>query len=298
MYFCLNYKFYLRIYDYWNLFLDFQYNKKNFYDYFNVRIFSSIFELTIYIITGLFIGLQKTKISSLAIGSLSILNIIISSVLVLKYNLNVIGVAYGTLIAAGITSSIFLIYVFIFLKKYVSININIKQIINFTKIKELIEINLNIFLRTILLTFSFFWFTYLGSKIGEEFIAANTILINLIFLSAFILDAYAFSTEGIIGYSIGLKKKKFFTIAVKNSFILSSFTGLAISIFYLFSKDVFINLMTDIESIKNISFQFSFWLILLPFLSSFCYQFDGIFIGASQEDILTAFQSSKSGVLT
>jgi len=95
--------------------------QKNFYDYFNVRIFSSIFELTIYIITGLFIGLQKTKISSLAIGSLSILNIIISSVLVLKYNLNVIGVAYGTLIAAGITSSIFLIYVFIFLKKYISI---------------------------------------------------------------------------------------------------------------------------------------------------------------------------------
>ena len=256
--------------------------QKNFCDYFNVRIFSSIFELTIYIITGLFIGLQKTKISSLAIGSLSILNIIISSVLVLKYNLNVIGVAYGTLIAGGITSSIFLIYVFIFLKKYVSIKIDIKQIINFTKIKELIEINLNIFLRTILLTFSFFWFTYLGSKIGEEFIAANTILINLIFLSAFILDAYAFSTEGIIGYSIGLKNKKIFTNVVKNSFILSSFTGLVISLFYLFSKDIFINFMTDIETIKNISYQFSFWLILLPFLSSFCYQFDGIFIGASQ----------------
>ena len=66
------------------------------------------------------------------------------------------------------------------------------------------------------------------------------------------------------------------------SFILSSFTGLVISLFYLFSKDIFINFMTDIESIKSISIQFSFWLILLPFLSSFCYQFDGIFIGASQ----------------
>ena len=64
----------------------------------------------------------------------------------------------------------------------------------------------------------------------------------LIFLSAFILDAYAFSTEGIIGYSIGLKNKKLFTNAVKNSFILSSFTGLVISLFYLFSKDIFINL--------------------------------------------------------
>jgi MATE family multidrug resistance protein len=40
--------------------------------------------------------------------------------------------------------------------------------------------------------------------------------------------------------------------------------------------------MTDIENIRDISYQYSFWIVLLPFVSSFCYQFDGIFIGASQ----------------
>ena len=256
--------------------------ERNFEVYFNIRIYSSIFELTIYIIIGLFIGLQKTKISSLAIGSLSILNILISTILVLEYDLNIKGVAYGTLLATFATSLIFLTYSFHFLKKYTKINLNIKEIINISKIKSLIEINLNIFLRTILLTFSFFWFTYLSSKIGEEYIAANTILINLIFLSAFILDSYAFSTEGIIGFSIGKKNKKLFLNTVKNSFILSSFTGAAISFIYYFVNNIFINFMTDIESIKIISYQFSIWLILLPFISSFCYQFDGIFIGASQ----------------
>ncbi len=256
--------------------------ERNFEVYFNIRIYSSIFELTIYIIIGLFIGLQKTKISSLAIGSLSILNILISTILVLEYNLNIKGVAYGTLLATFATSLIFLTYSFHFLKKYTKINLSIKEILNISKIKSLIEINLNIFLRTILLTFSFFWFTYLSSKIGEEYIAANTILINLIFLSAFILDSYAFSTEGIIGFSIGKKNKKLFSNTVKNSFILSSFTGAVISLIYFFVNDTFINFMTDIESVKNISYQFSIWLILLPFISSFCYQFDGIFIGASQ----------------
>ncbi len=256
--------------------------ERNFEVYFNIRIYSSIFELTIYIIIGLFIGLQKTKISSLAIGSLSILNILISTILVLEYDLNIKGVAYGTLLATFATSLIFLTYSFHFLKKYTKINLNIKEILNISKIKSLIEINLNIFLRTILLTFSFFWFTYLSSKIGEEYIAANTILINLIFLSAFILDSYAFSTEGIIGFSIGKKNKKLFSNTVKNSFILSSFTGAAISFIYFFVNNTFINFMTDIESVKNISYQFSIWLILLPFISSFCYQFDGIFIGASQ----------------
>jgi len=101
-------------------------------------------------------------------------------------------------------------------------------------------------------------------------------------LSAFILDAYAFSTEGIVGYSIGKKNKLLFIKIVKNSFILSSLTGILISLFYLFSKNSFIDFMTDIENIRDISYQYSFWVVLLPFVSSFCYQLDGIFIGASQ----------------
>ena len=265
------------------IFFDLSIDTKNkFNDYFNIRIYSSLFELTIYIVVGLFIGLQKTKISSLAIGLLSILNILFSTILVLKFNLNIKGVAYGTLLATGITSLLFLFYIFYYLRKYVSFNFNLQEIINTSKLKNLLEINLNIFLRTILLTFSFFWFTYLGGRIGEEFIAANTILINLIFLSAFILDAYAFSTEGIVGYSIGKKNKLLFIKIVKNSFILSSLTGILISLFYLFSKNSFIDFMTDIENIRDISYQYSFWVVLLPFVSSFCYQLDGIFIGASQ----------------
>ena len=265
------------------IFFDLSIDTKNkFNEYFNIRIYSSLFELTIYIVVGLFIGLQKTKISSLAIGLLSILNILFSTILVLKFNLNIKGVAYGTLLATGITSFLFLFYIFYYLRKYVSLNFNIKEIVNTSKLKNLLEINLNIFLRTILLTFSFFWFTYLGGRIGEEFIAANTILINLIFLSAFILDAYAFSTEGIVGYSIGRKNKLLFIKIVKNSFILSSLTGILISLFYLFFKNSFIDFMTDIENIRDISYQYSFWVVLLPFVSSFCYQLDGIFIGASQ----------------
>jgi len=265
------------------IFFDLSIDTKNkFNDYFNIRIYSSLFELTIYIVVGLFIGLQKTKISSLAIGLLSILNILFSTILVLKFNLNIKGVAYGTLLATGITSFLFLFYIFYYLRKYVSFNFNLQEIINTSKLKNLLEINVNIFLRTILLTFSFFWFTYLGGRIGEEFIAANTILINLIFLSAFILDAYAFSTEGIVGYSIGKKNKLLFIKIVKNSFILSSLTGILISLFYLFFKNSFIDFMTDIENIRDISYQYSFWVVLLPFVSSFCYQLDGIFIGASQ----------------
>jgi MATE family multidrug resistance protein len=82
---------------------------KEFYiQYFKIRIYSAPGELTLYIITGLFVGLQKTKISSLAVGFFSILNIVLSVILVTRFDLNIKGVAYGTLFSALVTSVIFL----------------------------------------------------------------------------------------------------------------------------------------------------------------------------------------------
>ena len=175
-------------------------------------------ELTLYIITGLFIGLQKTKISSLAVGLFSILNIILSIIFVTKFDLNIKGVAYGTLFSALAISISFLIYTFWYLSRMSKIEIKIYDLINLNKIKNIFNINFNIFIRTILLTFSFLWFTYLGSQIGEDYIAANAILINLVFLSAFILDAYAFSTEGMVGYSLGKNDINLFKKIVKKFF--------------------------------------------------------------------------------
>jgi len=256
--------------------------EKFYQDYFQIRIWSAPGELTLYIITGLFVGLQKTKISSLAVGLFSILNIILSIILVSKFDLNIKGVAYGTLFSALLISISFLLYTFWYLNKMSKININFDELIDLKKIKNIFNININIFIRTILLTFSFLWFTYLGSQIGEDYIAANAILINLVFLSAFILDAYAFSTEGMVGYSLGKKDINLFKKIVQNSFILSSITGLIISIIYLLINNFVIELMSDIEEIRILSSSYAVWLIIMPLISSFCFQFDGIFIGVSQ----------------
>ena len=254
----------------------------HFKEYFEIRIYSSFGELIIFIITGLFIGLQRTTISSVVVGFFSITNIVLSLLFVIYFDLDVRGVALGTVISSSLTAIIFLSYTFFELQKFTSIKINVAKIFNLKKIKKLFSINLDIFIRSALLTFSFIFFTYLGNTISEDIVAANTILLNLIMLSAFILDAYAFSTEGIVGYSIGSKNKTLLTNVIKNSFILSASTGLFISLIYLVGKDNFISIMTDLPDIKNLSFSYSYWVVVIPFISCFCFQFDGIFIGASQ----------------
>jgi len=269
-----------------------------FKEYFELRIYSSFGELTIYIITGLFIGLQRTTISSVVVGVFSITNILLSLLFVVYFDLNVQGVALGTVISSTLTAIIFLCYTFFELQKFTSIKINIEKIFNLKKINTLFNINFDIFVRSAFLTFSFLFFTYLGNTISEDVVAANTILLNLIMLSAFILDAYAFSTEGIVGYSIGSKDKKLLTDVIKNSFILSAATGLLISIIYFFGKNHFISIMTDLPDIKNLSLSHSYWVVLIPFLSSFCYQIDGIFIGASQTKELRNAMIVSVGIYT
>ena len=156
-------------------------------EYISIRVFSAPAELITYVLIGFYLGIQKTFISSLLIIISSLLNIFLSIYFVTELNLDVSGIALGTLIAFYITTIIFSIYTYFLIVKRFKIipRFNSKIIFNFKKILKLLNINFNIFIRTILLTFSFFWITYLGSSLGEEYIAINSILIQLILISSF-----------------------------------------------------------------------------------------------------------------
>ncbi len=250
--------------------------------YLNVRIFSVPAELVIYILVGFYLGLQKTNISSIIIVTLSILNIVFSSILVLSYNLDIFGVALGTLIASFTTVIIFSLFTHRFIIKKFKLIPRFEKIIIKSKLLKLFNINLDIFIRTLFLTFSFLWVTYLGSKHGEDYLAVNTILMQFIILAAFFLDAYAFSTEGVVGFTIGRKIKNSFLSVVKNSIQISFITAIIVSLVYIIFFKQIINIMTDIELLRFISYKHFLWVIIIPPIASFCYQLDGIFIGASQ----------------
>ena len=250
--------------------------------YVSIRIYSAPAELTIYVLAGLFLGLQKTNVSSLLISIFCFGNAILSTILVTVYDLEILGAALGTVISAYASVIIFLIYAYLTLKNKISIRLNRSKIFNTKKLLTLFNINFDIFIRTIFLSFSFLWVTYQGSKLGENFLALNTILMQLVMMAAFFLDAYAFSTEAVVGYTIGKRSKKSFLEVVKNAFQLSFLTAIIISTLYLIFFETIISQLTDLEYLRYISLSYIVWILIIPPIASFCYQFDGIFIGASQ----------------
>jgi len=101
-------------------------------------------------------------------------------------------------------------------------------------------------------------------------------------LASFFLDAYAFSTETLVGYSIGRGSEKSFMQIVKNSFQLSIFTAIVISVLYFFLFNEIVEQITNIDYLRFLSVNYILWIIIIPPIASLCYQFDGIFIGAAQ----------------
>jgi MATE family multidrug resistance protein len=250
--------------------------------YISIRILSAPAELILYVVTGLYLGLQKTKIASLGISIFCIGNIILSSIFVIHFNLEINGAAAGTVISAYLTVFLFLLFSYFLLKNKFSISLTKKKIFNIQKITHLFNINLDIFIRTTLLTFSFLWITYQSAKLGENYLAVNAILMQFIMLASFFLDAYAFSTEAVIGYVIGKKSEKNFLQVVTNSFQLSIISGLIISVIFFTSFQFIVDRLTDIDYLKYLAFNYLIWIVIIPPIASFAYQFDGIFIGASQ----------------
>lgn len=251
-------------------------------EYISIRIFSAPAELCIYVLIGFYLGIQKTKISSILITFYCILNILLSSIFVIVYDLEIYGAALGTLISAYITLFSFLVFSIYYLKDKFIFFSDFNKIFNKKKYLRLFNINFDIFLRTVLLTFAFLWITYLGSKLGESYLAINAILLQFIIIASFFLDAYAFSTESLVGFTIGKKIKKNFLDLVTNSFQLSLFTSIIISLIYLLSFKYIINFLTDLDYLKYLAYSYVLWVIIIPPFASISYQFDGIFIGASQ----------------
>ena len=102
--------------------------------YLSVRILSIPAELIIYILIGFYLGIQKTTTSSLLIITLSVLNITLSSFFVLSLDLNIFGVALGTLIASYITVILFLFFTYNFIIKKFQIIPTFERLIIPTKI--------------------------------------------------------------------------------------------------------------------------------------------------------------------
>ena len=253
--------------------------------YFSIRIWGAPFALMNYVASGWLLGMGRAKEVLYIHLYMNISNILLNFLFVYGYDMTADGVALGTVLSESTAFILSLYFVKRHSRKEFQIPIFgsevLENILNLNAFKSLFSLNRDIFIRTTCLTLTLASFVLLGTRFGTEILAANAVLMNLQNLTAYGLDGFAQAAEVLVGKEIGRKSKKNLRAAVIVSSKWAIFTAIVFAAFYFIFGEMVIHLLTTIETIRVISADYLIWVIVLPLLSIWSFQLDGIFIGAT-----------------
>jgi len=247
-------------------------------NYAAIRIWSAPATLCLYVFTGVFIGMHNTAKAFALQLILNLSNVLLDLWFVLGLGYGVEGVAVAT-----VMSEYFAVGVgFILLRRQIREAVTLlswSRLFEREALLALMKANGDIFIRTLCLTFSFAYFTAQGARFGDSVLAANAILMHLQSISAYALDGFAHAAEALVGSAYGAGQRRRF----KRSVYLTTLWAFVISLlicmlFWLFGESI-LRVFTNIPSVLESAMIYLPWVIVLPVLSIWSFQLDGIFIG-------------------
>ena len=252
--------------------------------YFVVRIWGAPATLATFALMGTLIGLAKSRQLLLVQLFLNGLNALLDVVFAGMLGLGVKGIALGTVIAEWST----LVVAGSIVLRTLSDRNSDRQpfwpwarVADTAKVLRTLKANRDIMIRTLLLVFSFAWFTDQSARFGDTVLAANHILLQLVSFSAFFLDGYAFVAESLVGAAVGSKQRDRFDIAVRRSTELAVVTALLLAVSILWLGDYAVFVLTDLSPVRQQALDLLPLAALYVFLAVAAFQLDGIFVGAT-----------------
>lgn len=248
--------------------------------YFYIRIFAAPATLSLYAIQGWFLGMQNARYPLYLTVVTNLLNVGFNFLFILGFKMNSDGVALGTVCAQYIG---LLLAAYLFNRSYGHLWPAFKktEIFEVKAFKRFFVLNRDIFIRTLALIFTFSFFTAKSAEFGDSILAANTILIQLWMIFSYGIDGFAFASESLVGKFIGAKNILNLKKVIRYIFIWGTALGLFFSIAYFAFDQQLISIFTDKEEIISLAMTFMAWTIIAPLVNSFCYIWDGVYIGAT-----------------
>ena len=194
--------------------------------YFNIRLIAAPASLSIYVLSGWLFGMQNAWYPLIATIVVNFINIVVSYLFVVKYQMSVEGVAWGTVIAQYSGMLILIGLIVYKYRDYISFN-GLAKKLRFDEMQRFLNVNFDIFIRTVCLTFALGFFYSKSSEMGALTLAANLILFQFINWMSYGIDGFAFAAESLTGKYKGASNKNI--MALINRLI---FWGLMLAVFY------------------------------------------------------------------
>ncbi len=249
-------------------------------DYIQVRVWSAPAAIATFGITGWLIAAERTKAVLVLQLWMNGLNIVLSIAFVIGLGWGVKGVAFSSFIAewAGLVLGLWLCrgaFARPFWREW-------PRVLNRARLVAMAAVNRDILLRSLVLQAIFVSFLFYGAKFGDVPLAANQILLQFLYLTAYALDGFAFAAETLVGNAMGAKNRARLRRAVVLNSIWASGIMVVIALCIALFGAAAIDQMTTSEAVRAAAKIYLPWVVAAPVVGVASWMLDGVFIGATR----------------
>jgi multidrug resistance protein, MATE family len=248
--------------------------------YFSIRIWGAPAALLNFAILGWFFGIQNTRAALITQLFMNGVNIILDVWFVMGLGWGVEGVATATLISevSAVGLGLWLVRRN---AKGLAGHWQLKSAFDRQRLIAMFRVNRDIFLRSICLQASFAILTSLGARHGDVILAVNAILLNILAFVAYGLDGFANAAESLAGEAYGARNLKTFRAAVLASTRWAGILSVFLTLSLFAGGSYIIDALSGVEEVQRVARVYLPWAAIMPIVSVWCFQLDGIFIGTT-----------------
>ncbi len=258
--------------------------------YFGIRIWAAPATLASYVLLGWFFGMQNALYPLYLTLLINLTNICLSYVLIVHFQMGIAGAAWGTVAAQYVG---FMAGILLLIKKYRPLvrTFTFRVLQELDGFKQFFQVNLDLFIRTLSLTFAFGFFYSQSSAAGTLILAVNVILLQMVNWMSYGIDGFAFAAESLVGKYKGQASEQKVNEMIKYCLYWGFAFGLLFSLVYAGAGTRILHLFTSDLSVVEAGKPFLVYMVLFPLAGFLCYIWDGIYIG------LTASRTMRNAML-
>ena len=143
-------------------------------------------------------------------------------------------------------------------------------------------LNGDILIRSALLMAIFTSFTFLGATFGEVTLAANEVLIQFMYITAYAMDGFAFAAETLIARAVGRGDPGRIRRSAALTSIWGAVTATAMALGFLLAGPWLIDVMAKAPEVQAEARGLLWWTVTAALIGWPAWMLDGIFIGATR----------------
>ena len=248
--------------------------------YLHIRIWTAPAAIAVYALTGWLVAMERTGAVFWIQLGMNGVNIALSFVFVLGFGWGVAGVALSTVIAELLGAALGLWFCRAAFARPAWRDW--PRVLERAKLVRMALLNTDILLRSAMLMIIFSSFVFLGARFGDVTLAANEVLIQFMYITAYAMDGFAFAAETLIARAYGRSDP----VRVRRSALVTSMWGLAVcvvtAVAFLLAGPWLIDLMAKDVDVQIEARAYLWWMVVAPLVGCAAWMLDGIFIGAAR----------------